>query len=396
MEAPRRYICRTEVFGGLLHDRLLKNSIFISQEELKELESKGYANINGNTIRPQEVRMVRNACLPTDTFSAPDGIYFEITRACNLRCAHCFNSSGIGLASEWTWPDIAKLFGRFHEIGVLSVRFTGGEPFCSRHIFNALSLASDLGISTSIGTNGTLLPGKLVDRLSDSDVSMVIISIDGLRETNDKIRGASNFDKAVTGIRELIASGVKTRINVVATKETLRDIQGLIDLANELGTDIVIRRLINSGRAQPEQMLSVGDYIQLNTLIAENQKTSRVNIFSHYDVHQEKSSRISVPFYSSKCSCGTRGLGIAPNGDVFACGFLAPLGDAFRAGNIHEKDILDIWLNSSVLRQQRKSSMASFCRTGCSQKNFCKGSCPALLHAFNGQDPYCGKTDGRK
>ena len=384
-----RYVCRKESFGATILDRQDKWIDYISEPELQNFQQSGFLEFNGKFIKFNETRVVKNSILPNNTFSAPDNIYFEITRNCNLQCNHCFNESGVSTKNEWLWADIQRILKRAHEIGVFNIRFTGGEPLFSKNTFDALTLAKNLGLVTSLGTNGTLITPDVAKKLKQSDVKLVIVSIEGLEEIHDSIRGGGNFKRSIIGIKNLLNEAVKVRINAVAMKKNLNQMTELIKLTKELGVGLMIRRLIPVGRSNKSLMLSPSEYKELIKVINKNKIDSNVGLMTHYEPTKIKKSRIRISFHSPKCSCGDRGLDILPNGDVFACGFLAPLGDDFKAGNINEQDLFNIWLNSPVLKKQRQESINSVCRTTCPKKDVCTGSCPALLNQFNKADPYC-------
>ena len=83
-----RYVLRDETFGGTLYDRQLLRHRFVSHNEI----NSGIGN-NGAEIESSEKWKGDVGNAPEGLLYAPTRIYFELTRECNLRCVHCFNSS---------------------------------------------------------------------------------------------------------------------------------------------------------------------------------------------------------------------------------------------------------------------------------------------------------------
>jgi Fe-coproporphyrin III synthase len=123
---------------------------------------------------------------------------FKLTYSCNLKCAPCPFHSKAGMSgSHISWDDAAAAIIRLKTMGCLFVIFEGGEPLMWKsgtHDFNDLVLfAKKHFISVGVTTNGTMP--------LDSKTDIIWVSIDGLKQTHDMLRGDS-FDRAVSNIRQ--------------------------------------------------------------------------------------------------------------------------------------------------------------------------------------------------
>src|SRR5512139_1291586 len=58
----------------------------------------------------------------------PEGVTFELTYGCNLRCVHCFNPTHRALPQELKTCEVLQILDQLAAFGVLTVTFTGGEP----------------------------------------------------------------------------------------------------------------------------------------------------------------------------------------------------------------------------------------------------------------------------
>lgn len=158
-------------------------------------------------------------------------VVWNITRACNLKCVHCYNDSGTGKSSnDVTTTEAKAVLDDLAGFGVPSVLFSGGEPLMRPDLFDLIRYAGQRGLRTVISTNGTLITANVAKRIKDCGVSYVGISLDGIGQINDKFRGVNGaFDKAVGGIRNCMAAGIRVGLRLTLTKRNVEGLEGLFD-----------------------------------------------------------------------------------------------------------------------------------------------------------------------
>ena len=154
-----------------------------------------------------------------------DALWFQVTGTlCNLRCTHCFLSCApendtLGLLS------LDQIRTRLEEsvpLGVREYYFTGGEPFLHPQIVDILSLALTYG-PTTVLTNGTLLRPRNVEPLAVAAAASrwsleFRLSLDGFDAgSNDALRGAGSFERALDGLELLLRHGFLPIVTVVRT-----------------------------------------------------------------------------------------------------------------------------------------------------------------------------------
>jgi MoaA/NifB/PqqE/SkfB family radical SAM enzyme len=144
---------------------------------------------------------------------------------------------------------------------VRTVQFIGGEPLLCPDLPDLIIHAHNLGLESSLATNGTLINEAIAERLLRSGLDAVSISIDGGQaDTHDRIRGHGSFDAAIRGIRALISikkrrpPGLSNRlrlfIDVTITSLNVDELVAIVDLANDLCLDgVVFNRIDYLGRA---------------------------------------------------------------------------------------------------------------------------------------------------
>jgi MoaA/NifB/PqqE/SkfB family radical SAM enzyme len=103
------------------------------------------------------------------------------------------------------WLGVADQLARDFEPRSLAVVLTGGEPLCCPELDRLLERLQANRLAWGVVTNGWLLTEANVERLSKRGIASATVSLDGLREDHDWLRGrASSFDRAVAGIARLV------------------------------------------------------------------------------------------------------------------------------------------------------------------------------------------------
>ena len=87
------------------------------------------------------------------------------------------------------------------------IRFTGGEPLVHKRIYDFIALAHQLGLYTSIGTNGTLATKEVSEKLKVAGLDKAVVSIDGTERAHDDIRSGGNYKKTIARIKNLEKMG---------------------------------------------------------------------------------------------------------------------------------------------------------------------------------------------
>lgn len=339
---------REEVFGGTLMDVKTGKRVYITKKELKNILNKNIFPKDLEYLKKDNlnIKFTRLTKKVENMFSFFDIVYLELTRACNLKCIHCLNNSGIKQKDELTKEDLLKLIKNFSSHGVQEIRFTGGEPLLFNGIYDLIRFATEEGICTSLGTNGTLVTKEVAKKLKESGLKKVVVSIDGNKKTHDKIRGRKNYQKAMHGLKYLQKNGINVRVNSVIMKSNMEDVIKLAKKMSRKKITIFIRRFISSGRGKEleNNMLNKKDYDYVRNKL-QKELTKKTYVNGHYLRNDEGvNSRIKLPFEIRGCKAGQRAITILPNGDVNLCGFLATQ-DFPKVGNIKEiDDFLNFWI----------------------------------------------------
>lgn len=177
-----------------------------------------------------------------------DELWFQVAGTlCNLTCAHCFiscspHNHSFGFLSLET---VGQALEESVALGVKEYYFTGGEPFLNPDMTAILELTLHYGPATVL-TNGTVFREEWLRRLAEADAASPYslefrVSIDGFTpETNDLIRGAGTFERAMRGVRQLLAHGFLPIITVSRTRDEDDDgelFRGFVEMLRSNGYD---------------------------------------------------------------------------------------------------------------------------------------------------------------
>ena len=302
-------------------------------------------------------------------------LFLEITSRCNLRCGHC-GSSCTSKGSSLTVGDVEKTLRT-----VMSERpmicLTGGEPMLHPVFFEISECVKNMGFSWGMTTNGTLIDDEAAQKLRQSGMSTVSVSLDGMEHSHDLLRGqAGAWNRAINGLRSLQKAGFEPQVTTVLHRENINDLEPLYDLL--CGMDIHSWRPINIepiGRAceSSNNLLSREQFSHLISFIREKRfdpgcKMEVTFGCSHYlGVENER----MVRDHYFLCGAGILVASVRSNGDICACLDIANRKELVQ-GNIKMDDFMEIWRNGFRVFRRDRTAECSKC-INCSERFICGG-----------------------
>ena len=376
-------ILREETFGGTYFCFLSNQRYYFDKEETKNIVKNGIFpnDIKEESVVPkEEIKFIPIGEKEKPVkFTFSDVAFIEVTRECNLRCIHCLNNSGIKDPNELTKEETEELIKKLAFSGVSEIRFTGGEPLLNKNIYDYIKLCTDLGVSTSLGTNGTLVTKTIAEKLVKAGLKRCVISLDGTKEKHDMIRGKGNFDRSLKAITLLKEKNVDVRVNSVIMKNNIDDVIKLAKFLHSKKIKLYIRRFIESGRGKNliDNNLSLKDYDYVRKELENELKDKYID--GHYLKSSEvtKKFRIDIPFPVTGCRAGERSFCITPNGNIYPCGFLAAQGYSEVANVRDVKDFRKFW------NQLQKNKELSSLRGNMIKLNDNKITCMSYLYSMS-------------
>lgn len=324
-----------------------------------------------------------------------DIVYLEVTNKCNLHCVHCYKGAGDALPEELDTKDWFTLVDDLRELGVLTVAVTGGEPLLREDIFDILQYIHKNSLSIALFTNGTLITEEVIAALTPLDVERVVVSIDGTKETHEKIRGKNTFDKTVKSINQLIQHGFKVRSNTVIYTHNIHEIGNVIKMLLDYGVyEMIFDRFMDTGRGKDTNLIPP---LEMGAAVAEQCKNSEEKEPQRFEL--TFTSTVGEPDdYYSFCGIGTSMCTITANGNVVLCPVLSS--PDYTAGNVKNASLKELWLNSEVFQPFRECTLDDIMCGTCPHKAECRGGCKArALQIYKKvcmPDPWMCSTRGQK
>jgi len=334
---------------------------------------------------------------------APVNVTWEVTRACNLSCAHCLSAdlragapggapspgTGEDLLEELDFAACCELVDELARLKVFQVNFGGGEPFLREDFLDLLAYCHSRGLTTCVSTNGTVLDRALVERLLELPAPVYLqVSLDGARpETNDAIRGRGTFARILKAVELLAASGYPDfSLNMVVTRLNVSEVGEFDRLARRYGAKTRLSRFRPSGAGcgtWEDLSLTKQQLRDLSAFLAAQPDILTGDSFFALTPAERRVLGLR------RCGAARMTLAVAPEGSVYPCAFLCY--PAFQAGNVRETPLSVVFRESSVLAQFRILEPAA-CRM-CDRFSACHGGCPAvgyfLTRRLGVPDPEC-------
>lgn len=318
-----------------------------------------------------------------------------LTNRCNQHCRHCFYSQDINKnTQELSFEDLKKIAENYYQY--TNIRnffarnicqgFTGGEPFLRNDLLDVIFLFKKAGVRHfQINTNG-MLTDKIVflgkELLKNGISHKIIISIDGLEKTHDKIRNTPGaFRKAAQTIKGLKNIGADVGaimtingFNYKETKETVKflnesfGIEPGLQLIRGVSQSNVPAKIRGASSPLDKELLitkeiipEIKDILYKIYLNKSIENPLRIMEFARKFTYLQ--SHLGIIESSKKifdCAAGKSVGVIYQNGDVSLCEFLKPI------GNLKEANFnLPFLWNNSLARNQREFIENCFCNHDC-------------------------------
>ncbi len=159
---------------------------------------------------------------------------WEITMRCNLACIHCGSRAGSARANELSTAEALDLVDQLAELGVTEVTLLGGEAFLRRDWLEIASAISAAGMRCTMTTGGWGITPTMAVRMSEAGIALVSVSVDGLEETHDNLRGRrGSWRRCFATMGHLTDAGIPigaiTQLNRLSAPEVPRLYEHLRD-----------------------------------------------------------------------------------------------------------------------------------------------------------------------
>ncbi len=324
----------------------------------------------------------------------------HVAHDCNLRCAYCFADEGAYhkrrelMSAEVGKAAIDFLIEKSGKRRNLEVDFFGGEPLMNFDVVKevvayARKREKEAGknFRFTLTTNGVLLNDEKIAYMNEH-MSNVVLSLDGRKETNDRVRcrvdGSGSYDSIVPKLLKVAESRNQDNYYVRGTftaynRDFSKDVLHLADLGFKQTSVEPVVSDPNEPYAITEEMLPelFREYETLVEEYLERKKDGKGFNFFHFMIDLDQGPCVIKRL--SGCGAGCEYLAVAPNGDIYPCHQFVGV-EEYRMGNLKEEG-----LNGEIrnLFESCHVYTKSKCRD-CFAKFYCSGGCMANACLLNG------------
>ena len=366
-------------------------------------------------------------------------VSWNLTRRCNLECAHCYMSAhaGADTRGELTTEECRRVIDEIARVNPdVFLILTGGEPLLRRDIFDVAGYASGKGFTTVLGTNGVLLREREARLMRERGVLGASISLDSTdRARHDAFRRLpGSWDAAVRATRVLADAGLDFSLHMSVTDWNVAEVPAMIDLARELGAKVLnFFFLVRTGRGRDLTDIDAAAYERILTYLAKAQGVGggppsfvrrmlglaggeegaqgfedpwstpvgradglliRAKCAPHFRRilwQLNPGSPLLKNYAHGSCPAGKYYCRITPEGDVTPCPYMP-----VAVGNVRTAAFDELWRTAPAFADLRDPKLGGRCGA-CEFSRVC-GGCRCRAYATHGdylaEDPACGYQPG--
>ncbi len=315
-------------------------------------------------------------------------LQWHITQACDLHCKHCYDRSDrTPMPHDMAIAILDDFYEFCRDMHVKGqVTFTGGNPLLYPYFIEIYQAASDRGFGIAILGNPT--PADLIEKLLEIAKPVFFqISLEGLAEYNDYIRGNGHFQRSLAFLDDLRTMDIYTMVMLTLTRDNLDQVLPLGRLLTGRTNHFTFNRLSTVGEGKqllmPEKKSFEAFLREYAAASAQNPvlglKDNLINI-----IREKQGMKLFGGCTGYGCGAAFNFAALLPDGEVHACRkFPSPI------GNILQNSLMDIY-GSDLAEKYRTGSTA--CRD-CRLNAVCRG-CFAITYShgldiFEDRDPFC-------
>jgi len=347
-------------------------------------------------------------------------VVWNVTRRCNLHCAHCYSDSlDREYEGELSTAEARGVIEDLAAFGAPVILFSGGEPLLRPDLFELIGYAQEQGIRAVLSTNGTLITGELAREMEGLGLSYVGVSLDGPEKVHDKFRGKKGaFQECLRGIRHCLEAGLRVGLRITLTQYNAEHVDYFFDLVEEEGIPRMCfyhlayagrgGRIVKSDLSHGETRRAV-DRIFERTMDLHRRGLTKdiLTVDNHSDgvylylrMRQEQPERAAEVYQLLRWNGGNQS-GVAV-GDIDNLGNVHA--DQFswhyNFGNVRQRPFSQIWMDTSdpVMRmlKDRSGQIKGKC-SRCPYFEICNGNLRVRAESYYGdrwaEDPACYLSD---
>lgn len=336
---------------------------------------------------------------------------WEITLKCNLACSHCGSRAGDARTDELTTEEALDLVHQLADVGVNEVTLIGGEAYLRSDWLQIAEEITKCGMTATMTTGGYGISETTARRMKEAGIAQVSISIDGLEDVHDRLRGkpgswAACF-RTMEHFRNVgVSFGCNTQINRLSAHQLPLLYEKIRD-AGAVGWQVQLTVPMGNAADNSEMLMQPYELMDLYPMLAYlmerglregilMQPGNNIGYFGPYErLLRGRGSGDPWSIWTG-CQAGMSVLGLEADGAIKGCPSLPT--KPYTGANIRDMPLREIIETKDELRfnetmgtERATEHMWGFCKS-CEFAELCRGGCSWTAHVFfnkRGNNPYC-------
>lgn len=320
----------------------------------------------------------------------PHVVAWNLTRRCNLACAHCYISAGPTETAEGelTTDEFRRIADQILALNPSPMFIlSGGEPLLREDLTTLAEYAASRGATVVVGTNGTLLTVERIQQLKDAGVQGVAVSVDSLNAAyHDRFRrGHGALADTLAAVERLGAGELDFLVQTTVTRGNRLELSDLVRWSAERGAVAFNAYfLVATGRAAKMNDLTpaghedaLGELVDLHREFLGRMMVRAKCAPQFMRLIRERAPESPMLNYPTRCPCGVQYCRITPDGHLTACPYLP-----VPAGDLRQESFAAVWQSSALFTTLREMAPEGKCGR-CEYRVVC-GGCRARAFADTG------------
>lgn len=327
----------------------------------------------------------------------PTEVLLEITSQCNLHCLHCGSDCQNKLAApELSTRDWENILLQLFDLGVKKVVFSGGEPTLRSDLGHLLIFAKRLDLKVGFISNGLInLKSSLGEELSISQPFAVGLSLDGLKDTHNKIRrNSKSWSCLLDNISFLQEKKIKICIVTTLHKLNWRELPKLaqwLDLMEIDSWQVQLAMPAGRMREVSDLLLSEEEFKEVCQIVTNLKQNYPHLYLQAADCFGLAMDGLIRDGDWQGCQAGISSFAVDARGNVLPC---LSIREFSVVENYRIRPLAEIWKSSPIFDFNRKfeiEKVVGDC-VGCKQLSACHGGCNSQSWSYYGRfhsSPFC-------
>ncbi|MDR1594151.1 MAG: radical SAM protein [Prevotellaceae bacterium] len=286
----------------------------------------------------------------TEVVGGVTSVMFELTYRCSEQCIHCYNpgatrnddeKSRRADRQELTFDDYKRIIDELHELGLVKVCLTGGDPFSKRECWQIIDYLYEKEIAFDIFTNAQALNDEKIIKLANRYPRLIGISIySGDEAEHDKItRIKGSWQKSINAVKQLSELAVPTNLKCCVMRPNIRNYYKVAELAKQYNAvpqfEICITDSIEGDACASQNLRLPPEYMEI--VLRDN------NVPLYVGKEAPNFGGQAKAMDKNPCGAGENSFCITPDGSLQPCAAF-PL----SFGCLKEKSMVEIFKNKNL------------------------------------------------